>query len=250
MLLTPAFAPAAGSAAALRNPNPGNYVTDEGWGRLEVKPAEGGVRVSIDARGGNLHTCGLDGLAQAGVLMPDGEQDPGTESVPSPDLGGACRVRFHPFAGGVEVEADDACHGYCGARAWFPGTYFTEPAACQREARARTQSKFDALYKAGRYADAYARLEPQLEACGRFLEFYESGRLRNDLAITLFHLDRKADCRVMIAPVLQGYPRDIDALRSRWGPLEFDDILPLFRSSWHNDALCGGPAAPKAAASE
>lgn len=250
VLLALACAPAGNAGTALRNPAPGSYVSQQGRANLKAEPGQGGVQISIDATGANLHTCFLDGLAKGGVLEPHGE--PGLEAVEGGPAGadGVCRVEFRPFAGGVEVDAGEECHVYCGARAWFPGTYLKVPEACQPEASKRSQESFDILYKAGQFAEAYAVLEPQLDRCGPFLHLYASSSIRNDLAMTLLHLDRKADCRAMLAPLLDVFTRDEDLLRQRWGPMESDDILALARTTWRNDALCGGPAWPEADSDE
>jgi hypothetical protein len=156
-----AAATAAPPPAPPANQAPGRYVTERGWGRLRVEASRPGeVGFDIDAVGSNAHECQLQGSARAGAASVDAGD------------GSRCGVRFQVVPGGVDVDADDsaACRGFCGARAWFPGRYLVEPADCGDKARARVRASFEALYKARRYDEAVKVLQPQLAACGRFLD--------------------------------------------------------------------------------
>jgi hypothetical protein len=216
------------------NPAPGRYVTLGGWGELQVSAGPAGrVDFQLDAVGANAHSCSLQGSARQGLAeLPTDEGQP------------ACRVRFSPAPrGGVDVtsESDAACHGFCGARAWFPGRYEAEPAECAAAARARVDAEFQRQYKAGRYDAAYARLAPVLSACGELLRPDVDGRLRNDLAVTLFHLHRPADCRAALAPLLETYPGSEDDLRENLPPADFEQMAPILRAARHNAKLCAAP---------
>ena len=229
-----ASAPARAAPPLMRqaNPAPGHYVTEGGWGHLDVKPAAGGVAFSIETVGANLHTCSLEGTIRNGVAEVKGDAaDP------------ACRVRFKPSPRAVDVESDDAtdeaCHGFCGARASFPGTYLVEPPECSAAARKRVDADFQRLYKAGSYDAARAQLAPMLSACGRLLDRWSDSRLRNDLAVTLFHLHRAEECRGVLAGLLADYPHTEAELREGLPPGDFDTMLPELRATWHNAKLCG-----------
>jgi len=94
----PAFAQPGGLA-------PGEYITEHGWGVLSIQPAEkGALHFSIEAVGGNLFVCGLDGEIRNGraVLPGDGKR---------------CIVQFTRKGEDIDVAADPSCKYHCGARA-------------------------------------------------------------------------------------------------------------------------------------
>lgn len=224
---------AVGAAAEPAALQPGTYLTEHGSGTLSINGQAGAAQdFGIDYIGSNLHTCQLDGDVRELVAHPD-----------TGDAQQRCTVRFRPDAGGVTVDVDaateDACRQFCGARAWFPGRYLLAPAPCTDAARAKSRAGFAAAYKARDYARALAVLEPVLQACERFLRAPDDGGLRNDLAITLFHLGRAADCRTMLAPLMARYPHTEAELREAVpAPGDFEDILPVAKAAWHNDQLC------------
>ena len=216
--------------AAVATPPAGTYLADSGSGTLVVRRhADGSADFTLEALGVNGHSCGLDGAIVDGIASLDIREPPKR-----------CVVSFHPDRQGVGVAADtfDECRTFCGARASFDDSYYVAPAICQDAARRKAGNEFGALYKAGKYDAAYARLAPTLQACDRFLGAPDDASLRDDLAITLFHLARHADCKAVLAPVLDGYPRTEDELRDQLPPADFEALLPYAKAAWHNDQLC------------
>ena len=99
------------SAAAEPLLQPGDYVTERGWGRLQMtRDNAEALKFSIRAIGANGHSCGLRGEIREGrALLETG--DPGKN----------CIVQFTAVAEGVDVSSVDPqlCRYYCGARAMF-----------------------------------------------------------------------------------------------------------------------------------
>lgn len=211
--------------------SPGYYVTENGWGELTIRPAQGEAQpFRLDVSGANGHSCELTGQIRNGRAVLDGMV-----------AGKPCTVSFVAADQRISVRASsfEACRMFCGNRAWFDGTYLRPPAACTPPARRATQQRFQALYKARNYAGALAELAPLLEQCSTTLAWTDAGRVRNDVAITQYHLGRLDDCRATLAPVLAQATRDEASLRDKLPPTDFDLFLPIARAAWFNARLCG-----------
>lgn len=221
-------------AEALR---PGEYVTENGWGVLTISTSEDRTaHFSIEAIGGNGHMCSLEGEVRDLRARLD---------VDEPDK--ACVVTFLPKAEGIEVSSVDSelCRFFCGMRATFEGQYLKPSPGCGSQERGATRERFKQLYAAKSYAKASTVLEPLLRDCSKTLDWLESGWVRNDLAITQYHLGRLADCRKTLEPLTAEAAKTEEELRSSLPPSDFDNYLPIAKATWHNAKLCAGTATVK-----
>ncbi|MFT4097768.1 MAG: hypothetical protein QM651_11650 [Rhodoblastus sp.] len=202
---------------------PGDYIAEHGWGTLKVK--NGGFEIL--AVGGNGHTCSLDGRLNGMTATLDDEGD-------------ICRIDFKAKEGGFQVTptTPETCSNYCGARAYFEGLYLRPARGCADGARETTRKNFKAAYAAKDYVKAHALLVPLLQTCARTLGPMETAALRNDLAITLYHLGRKADCRAMLAPLAEQAAKKDDDLTADYPPSDWEEFKPLIGAARTNLALC------------
>ena len=207
---------------------PGTYVTERGWGTLEIKPAQkDGQRFELNAMGGNGHSCGLEGVIRQGkATIEDGDQP-------------ACVVRFEKKDDGLDVTTPDAsaCRGWCGARAWFEGSYRQPPAQCRASAVKKTRAAFKKLYDRKAYAEARDTLRPLLDTCRELLGTFDEHWIRNDLAVTLHHLNDDAACLQTLEPVRSYAEADDDELGAG-EPAYRESYLRLARATRANLKLC------------
>ncbi|HRY04880.1 MAG TPA: hypothetical protein P5256_17235, partial [Beijerinckiaceae bacterium] len=134
----------------------------------------------------------------------------------------------------------ETCRNYCGARAYFEGLYLKPAPGCADGAREAMNKSFKTAYGAKDYAKAHALLAPVLQKCARTLGPMETASIRNDLAITLYHLGRKAECRKVLAPMAEDAARKDDDLMADYPPSDWDAYKPLIKAARTNLALCKG----------
>ena len=218
------------AAAAEPSLQPGDYVTERGWGRLQMtRDNAEALKFSIRAIGANGHSCGLRGEIREGrTLLETG--DPGKN----------CVVQFTAVAEGVDVSSVDPqlCRYYCGARARFDGRYLKTVAACVPAAVKRTRDEFKRLYERKNFSAARLKLEPLLSDCVVTLEWLETGWIRNDLAVTYYRLGDVAACRRVLEPLQKDAAgRDAD-VRNNLPPSEADNWLPVVKAARTNLKLC------------
>lgn len=220
------------SAAQAAEPAAGRYITERGWGRLAItKTPAGKLGFRIGAIGANAHSCEVEGEIRGGKAVLAAE-----EKGARP-----CTIRFTPKAqGAVEVEHDGGeCRAFCGARADFAGTYLTPAAGCDDAERGRTRKQFKQLYDARSYPQALATLAPLLQACGPTLDWLETGRIRNDLAVTQHKLGDLAGCLQTLAPLAEDARRTDEQIRSDFPPTDAESYAPIVRATRTNLRLCG-----------
>jgi hypothetical protein len=167
-------------------PAPGEYQVDYGWGTLTVKPgATKDAQFKITAQGANGHSCEIEGAIRNGIA-----------DVDTGDKGKACRVGFTVTAAGIDVKplTSEECRYFCGARASFDGLYAKAVPGCEDATRLQARNRFKKLYDTKQYQNARATLEPLLTTCAKSLIWYEDGSIRNDLAITQYHLHDYNGC--------------------------------------------------------
>ena len=209
---------------------PGDYVTEGGWGNLNLKTGSNGALLfSIDSVGGNAHSCSLQGELRRGKAR-----------LPGMDDNEPCEVTMLPTAGGIEVRSatSGSCRYYCGMRAEFDGVYLQPAPACAAKAVAAARSSFQQLYNAKQFARARARLEPLLTDCIRTLNWLELGRIRNDLAVTLHKLGELAGCRAVLQPLAGDAAASDAQLRETYPPTDADNYLPIVRAARTNTKRC------------
>ncbi len=231
MLLVAVLAALAGVAQAQA---PGRYVTERGWGNLVVKPGKGGAMAfEINAIGGNMHICNLDGEIRGGRATLEGIDD----RKP-------CIVTFKPGPQGVDVATvtEDACRQYCGARAHFTGMYLRPAKGCAGNEVEATRAAFKRHYDAKRYADARALLEPVLDGCAKTLGWIDEAWIRNDVAITQYRLGDRAACVKTLDPLAGDAGKTDAQLKDDYPPSDYDMYRRVVGATRANLKLCKSPA--------
>jgi hypothetical protein len=217
--------------------SPGEYVTEGGWGVLTLKKERGqGIPFALEAVGANGHVCSLDGEIRNGRSVVSAEGS-------SPE----CIVSFVVQGESIDVAGNgvDSCHDFCGARAGFEGRYVRAPAGCSSAERAKSQETFNRLYKERKLSEASTALAPLLERCARTLSWLEDGSVRNDLAITQYHLGRYAECLETLSPLADDAAKSEDELRENLPPSDFESFLPIVNATRTNLRLCRSRAAAR-----
>ena len=206
---------------------PGEYITDEGWGTLLVKrdPA-GKLLFELTAVGVNGHTCDLDGEIQNGKA-----------SLETADNTRACGVSFTPTSEGINVRGDrEACRFFCGARAGFEALYLKPAQGCSSAQLTASRAAFKRLYDKKAYRQALSTLEPVIARCARTLHALEDGAIRNDIAMTLYHLGQRRRCLAVLDPLrLDAETKDEDLPYDR---IDIENMLPTIRATRANLKLC------------
>ena len=216
-------------AAAQSTPPAGSYESSNG--ELTVKASGGATTFEITTVGGNGHTCGLEGEIRSGTAQLDGS-------------GGSCVVTFRATEHGVEVSGNPECRYWCGARATFEGTFLPADAPCASKARGAVRQTFQRAYDHKDYAAARAILEPLLADCAPAMSWFDNLALRNDLAITLFHLHERRACLAALEPLAEDAAGTDDDLLNR-GVVEAEVMRPLVHAARTNLKRCRSlPEAP------
>ncbi len=210
---------------------PGEYITERGWGTLEVASQPGGTSTfKIISVGSNMHTCELGGEVIGGrASLEAGEGEP-------------CVVDFVSKPDGIEVAGNDACRYFCGARASFEGLYLKPPPGCSGRAQAETRQRFKRLYDRQAYTHARATLEPLLVNCGRLLGWLDAGWIRNDLALTRHKLGDDSACRRTLQPLAADAAKSDEEIRGEYPPSDAEAYLPIVKATRTNLRLCAADA--------
>jgi len=225
-------------AAALAQPAPlapGEYLTEQGWGRMTIEPAAGGAqKFTIEALGANAHSCSLDGAIRGRQARLE---DTGEKDRP-------CVVDFTPKGGGIEVmpKTEEACRAFCGMRARFDGLYLKPAPGCGGDQVQKTRAAFKRIYDKKDYAQARATLAPVLATCGKTLSFEEESWVRNDLAITYYRLGDLAECRRALDPLRELAALSAAEVRDGFPPADAELRAPIARAARANLKLCQGGA--------
>jgi len=223
------------AAAAEPALQPGDYLTESGWGTLIIKRGNGGtLNFQLEAMGGNAHSCGLDGEIRNGRATLEGM-----------DKDKPCVVTFTVKGDGIAVDSVDAqiCRYYCGMRAAFEGLYMKAAPGCAPAAMRATRKEFKALYDRKDYAAARAKLEPAFNNCTKTLDWLETSWIRNDLAITQYRLGDNAGCLRTLEPLAKDAAKSDRQIQADFPPTDADNWLPVVKAARTNLKLCGG--APK-----
>jgi hypothetical protein len=209
----------------------GVYTEVGGSGKLVIdRVANSKLTFSMEIIRINGHSCSLDGKIQddhAVLFADDKDAEP-------------CIVDFIPTFNGLDIKARDhrSCSRYCGARADLSETLnFVKPAkGCDASALASSRKSFKHLYDRHEYGKAEAILEPILANCKMTLDWFDTARIRNDLAITQYHLGHADECLKTLAPLIS----DADVLDEELNlsPSDADVYLPIIRATRTNLRLC------------
>jgi len=193
----------------------GEYVSN-GGGRLIVKPRAG------DGQGFSIESIGGDGRAELAAMND------------------TCVIEFSRKGAGLQVTPTktEACRSFCGPLASFDALYTESPAGCTKAAIKRTRDAFLPLYRHKQYALARAKLAPVLSSCGPLLFYVEEADVRNDLAVTLYHLGERAACREVLEPLRAKAETSDEARRSGLPPADAENYLLIAGKTRTNLKLC------------
>jgi hypothetical protein len=201
---------------------PGAYqMGGHGWLNILPVDEQGHQKFDISTVGANAHTCGLDGKIKKGLAQLDYD-------VQRPE--DRCDIRFTtPKRGVVEVvpapEYQEGCRNYCGVRARFDGQYAIPPKNCSQSQIESTTKLFVQKYKSRDYKGAANLLEAIHPMCEPWMSFMDGLDIRNDLAITYHHLQRKTDCMRVLEPFIVVGIRRYGATERNEASLLDDDYL-------------------------
>ncbi|HEY4370997.1 MAG TPA: hypothetical protein VGN52_03585 [Burkholderiales bacterium] len=220
-----------GAAAWAQNAiAPGEYLGASGGGALMVSPAAGGAqKFTLEANGANGHTCGVDGEIR-------GRQ----ARVPAEEGQPACVIDFKAKGDDFDVTGSDTCRFFCGARATIDGPYLKPAAGCRSAEIKKTRAQFKQAYDRKDYAGARTLLTPLLANCNKTMGDFEDSSIRNDLAVTLYHLNDLAACRQVLESMRELAGMDDQALADNYPPSDAETYRPLARAARTNLRLCKG----------
>jgi hypothetical protein len=205
----------------------GEYITEGGWGTLNVtQTGDETFYFSIFAMGGNAHTCELDGHIEGGR----------NEVSPVEGLE-ACAVRLEPTANGVKVTRS-GCAGMCGARADISGEYLKVRIGCDSVSVAQSRQEFKLLYQRKAFAKAERVLGKVLTNCEKTTGWLDRGEIRNDLAITQYHLRRGKECLKTLEPLTGDAEMTDEKIKTEFPPADAYNYLPIIKATRTNLKLC------------
>lgn len=212
---------------------PGEYIMDGGSGNLTIKKNNQKILFEITTVGANFHTCGLSGEIkknQARLEAMDKE----------------CVVTFTQKGRDIDVsQSGEECRYYCGARAVFEGLYLEPAAGCDGKSYKRARENFKKRYDKKEYDDALKGLTGLFNACKRTMDWIETGWVKNDIAITQYHLGDSAGCRATLKSFETEAAQSDDEIRNNYPPSDGDAWLPVAKAARHNLKLCSGKAKAK-----
>ena len=101
-------------------------------------------------------------------------------------------------------------------RASFDGMYLVPENGCADAELQSARKRFIEFYKQKNYAKARTQLEPILQRCSKTLHRFEDGDIRNDLAITQYHLNDYAGCLKTLEPLAEYAGMTSDQLKENF----------------------------------
>ena len=215
-------------ASAADSIKPGSYITEGAEGTLEVSglTPDTPMKFVIAVVGDNGHVCNVEGEIRNNQATTEDE----------------CIIKFEPHPDRITVIVSDvytdACRNYCGARAWFPGDYFPVNPFCSRSLSIR--SDFSLNYKSGKFKKARDLLVKLLSECERFTDWHIQTEIRNDLAITEYHLGDKTACLKALDPIKRTFIDDPAKTNIVFDPVEGDWATEMVKTTRFNWKKCGG----------
>jgi hypothetical protein len=215
-------------------PAPGEYIGTHGSGKLNIAaPAGGGQKFTLQSYGANGHSCDLDGVIHGRQARVDTEKGMA-----------ACVIDFTAKGADLDVvsKTDDACRFFCGARAAFDGAYLQPPPGCKTVEMKKTRAAFKQAYDKKDYAQARATLAPLLGTCKTILDDFDESRIRNDLAVALYHQGDLAECRKVLEPLRELAAMNDKKIDEGYPPSDADTYKPIARAARTNLRLCQGSA--------
>lgn len=212
------------ASASLR---PGKYIYEGGYGELTIKQElNGKLTFSI----GTIFrfmvfmpVCGLDGQLEGNKsIITISDEMEGIND-------GLCIVNFSYTSDGINVDSSN-CDYFCGTNGSFDGLYLKPATGCKANEISRSRKKFKQLYDRKAFDKAYVVLSPVLKNCERVLEREDVGWIRNDIAITEYHIGHYSDCIETLSPLV----KEEDFLYTKTKSYE-----PILNATQFNMGLCG-----------
>ena len=210
---------------------PGDYITERGWGTLAIKRGNGGaLNFQLEAMGGNAHSCSLDG-----------EIRNGRATLEAMDKDKPCVVTFAAKGDGIAVDSVDAqiCRYFCGMRASFEGLYQKAAPGCAPSALRATRKEFKTLYDRKDFAAARAKIEPAFNNCAKTIDWLDTGWIRNDLALVQLRTGDAAACLRTLEPLAKDAAKSDAQIRDEMvAPTDIENWLPVVKAARTNLKLC------------
>lgn len=183
---------------------PGEYITDEGWGIMNLEPAvEGRQSFNIETQGKDGHQCALGGKIEQGkaVLKNNNNEH-------------SCTISFNLIDNGIEVaiKADSFCATYCGGRAWFDGVYNKPAPGCDSGSISKAQAGFEELYANGQFAEAEQIFASVLDHCQEVLFWSHKDWMLNELARAQASQGKGVECTTTLQPLAEDAAKPDEAL--------------------------------------
>ena len=201
----------------------GEYLTETGSGRLIISGQKNKLFFSISTVGANGHVCDLSGEIRGNrAVLPEDEH---VEPV--------CAIKFDKKGDVISVLPSDSCHDlYCGMRAYFGGNYFQPNKGCSSMEQGNRYEAFKALYDKRSYALALKESQTLLNDCKKFTDWIGKDNLKNDIAITQYHLADKAGCLSTLKSI------GADSLEANLPPMETEIAASIVKAKNINLKLC------------
>ena len=109
---------------------------------------------------------------------------------------------------------------------------------CDSGSVGRTRDEFKDLYSRRDYSKASRTLTKILNGCTKTMWWLDLGSIRNDLAITQYHLHRPKDCLKTLEPLAADASLSDEDIRKNFAPTDADNYLPIVRATRTNLELC------------
>jgi hypothetical protein len=207
---------------------PGIYISEGGWGTLNITKDKNGItKFDIAAMGHNGYGCSIDGKIIKNISVVGDE----------PEV--KCTVKFKETKNGNNVNPEgDGCRAYCGMQASFEGDYLKVAPRCFPTNIEKSRNEFKKLYKEKKYDEALVKLEPILNECSQTLFWIDTAWIRNDLAVTYAKLKKFDICEKVLIPLKEDADKDEEDLKNEYPPLEADMYWQIIKATKTNLKLC------------
>lgn len=191
-LLFSIFVPA-WAQPTLKEFEPGEYITEQGWGYLSISKKNGnGQDFELFALGANAHSCSLEGVIRDG------------KAVFSND---SCQILFTKKNDAIQVAVDDGffdgCRGFCGMRAGFEGSYYKPANGCDSQSLADMQKQVMQMREQSDFTHAEQVLSFVLKNCQKTLSQYRNDDIHLQLAEIQFLQGKKQACLKTLQPWIE-----------------------------------------------
>jgi len=219
-------------------PQPGEYVTNSGWGRLLVSQLEGNsASFNIQSVNGE-DVCDLSGkiINGNGIAIDDSSKT-------------SCVIKFTESDGDINISTgtQEECKHFCGWNGGFEGTYTKVSEGCRSEKIEFARREFKQLYDQKQYKSALSKLSPVLDNCSSLLDWEEVGGVRNDIAIAQHKAGLNSSCLKTLEPYAEDAKKDDGEVVESWPPALSDRYLAIIKASRTNIRLCSDNVARSAA---